>query len=133
VSRHRAWLKTVVLAGILLVGLVSAAAAGSIEGRWVLVEQYYGDGGSNLVSATDEPLHLSFVRDVAGLHGLLWRGADRAGALRWPALLGDDEAGPVSIERLALPADESGIDATYTVAPSATDDLASICLEREAA
>jgi len=130
VIRYRAALKIVVLASVLLAGLVSAAIAGSIEGRWVLAEQYYCDGGSNLVSETDEPLHLSFVRDVEGLHGLLWRGADRAAALRWPALLGDDEAGPVSVERLALPADESGIDVTYTVAPSATDDLVLRVVER---
>jgi hypothetical protein len=111
-------------------GLAPVVLAGSIEGRWLLTEQYYGDGGSNLVSDAELPLHLAFVRDAEGLHGFIWRGTDRLGAQAWPSLTSAAGAGPASVERLDLAADESGISASYTAAPSATDDLLLRVVER---
>ena len=67
----------------LTAGFLPALGAGSLEGRWVLVEQHYGEGRSNL--APDErPVRLEFVHEGGRLTGKVWAGATEAEARPWP-------------------------------------------------
>lgn len=117
-------LKLAVLVGVLLaVGAPAVGDGSSIEGRWVLAEQTYGDGGANMVAPTDPSLYLEFIRNADGFRGVLWRGTDRVGARPWPALVVGRQGRTVTVDRWEVSPDEHGIRATYTVTPSATDDL----------
>jgi hypothetical protein len=62
-----------------------AASAGTIEGRWRLVEQTYGTDGSDLMrSAT--PVRLEFTRGASGTRGRVWTKDDEADGKPWPVL-----------------------------------------------
>jgi hypothetical protein len=70
------------LAAVVVVSLaVLPAAAATLEGRWKLVEETYGAGGSNLMRHKP-PETMEFVREAGGLAGTIRIGA--AGAQRWP-------------------------------------------------
>jgi len=73
------------LALLLAAGLAPAARAGNgtAEGRWVLVEQHYGKGSSNL-APDEQPVKIEFVHEGGRLTGRVWAGAAEAEALPWP-------------------------------------------------
>jgi hypothetical protein len=109
--------------GVALVFLLIAATtpgqgAGTIEGCWVLVEQHYADGQSNLVAET--PLHLEFGRETVGR---IWAGEDRGAALGWPAFMTDAGPVPVDVAERVIDLGAGEVRARYTVRPSKEDDL----------
>lgn len=81
---------------IVAAALGTPAGSGTVEGRWVLVEQTYGSGANNLADA-ERPLHVEFRRGPAGLGGRLWAGDDPADAVTWPAFRAERELAPPRI------------------------------------
>jgi len=65
-----------------------AAPTSELSGTWVLVEQTYGNGSSNLADA-HEPIRLRIERAPEGPLVRIWQGAAEAGAIAWPALIAE--------------------------------------------
>jgi len=95
----------VVLPLLILTTLVAApSGTGTLEGRWVLVEQTYEQGSNNLADG-ERPLHLELRPGPQGWGGRIWAGDDEAGALPWPAFrAGRAPAPPRIVERNEDPA-----------------------------
>jgi hypothetical protein len=95
-------------------------AAGSIEGRWRLVEQHAGSGRADL-ARDQRPIRIEFVASATGsLSGRLWIGDPPAGPYAWPSFASSGSLRPVSLEETRLDRDEAV--AQYRVAPGAAGD-----------
>jgi len=110
---------------VVLVALLSVsepiAAAGTIEGRWVLTEQTYERGGRNL-APLDQPVLFEFFAGPTGTGGRLWTGTDERRAVSWPAIVVDGRSLSVTVRSMSrTPA--GGISVTYTVIPADADDM----------
>ena len=114
----------VVLGVICALALGSAAvrAAGSIEGRWLLVEQHYGKGQSEL-APVENPVHLEFVQEGGRITGRIWAGFSRAQAVAWPAFAVDDKHVRTQIDEYETSPGRNRVRAAYTVDPSADSKL----------
>jgi hypothetical protein len=95
---------------------VSAAAAGPLEGRWTLVEQFVGEGHGGTPDLR-RPTGLAFVREGSALVGHTWFGDSGADALRWPALPTDE--GRVRVGAIDVSPGEDRVRATYEVTTDA--------------
>ncbi len=93
-----------------------------LEGRWVLVEQGYGKGHTDLTDA-DRPLWLEVLRADGELAARIQHGDDAAGKRDWPAWVAGDEPLPATVRRRSLDADRGVLEARYEVRPSAGDDV----------
>jgi hypothetical protein len=100
----------------------SSLAGGSVEGRWVLVEQHYGKGKSNL-APQDQPLHMEFVAEGGRISGKVWAGQKAADAVRWPAMAVEGQALQGRVRELYTAPNSKSVRASYTVDPSPKDDL----------
>ena len=116
--------RSIPTAALLLVGALAtglpAAQSGTIDGRWLLVEQRYERGGHNFAEGQGEaPLVLTFDRRQGTLVGQLHWNGHLAG---WPAYPGPDGAAPIDeVERWISP-DGQRASASYRVLPAAGDD-----------
>jgi hypothetical protein len=99
---------------ILLLG-IGMAGAGPLEGRWLLVEQTYGSGGSNLIK-DEEPLRLEFSREGDHLAARAWFGDGSGGLLQWPSLLTGDGA-EVHVEEFVIAPREDRVRVRYRTEP----------------
>lgn len=97
-------------------------AAGTVEGRWVLVEQHYGKGRSDL-APHEQPVNLEFVLRAGSLDGRIWAGDSDAKAVRWPALAVEGEPLPARVKTYRSSPHLDSVTVEYTVSPSADDDL----------
>ena len=89
----------------------SVAHAASVEGRWLLVEETYGNGGLNL--RRDKPaLTLSFVREGGRLTAKT-RLAPGAPERPWPALIVKDAPAHMTVEEVVIPLIENTVRARY--------------------
>ena len=124
--RYRKLLRS--LAPILvLLGTLPALAQATIEGRWQLIEQSYGEGRANLVAAEEQPLWLEFVRRGVALEGRVQ--TDPTGKrFLWPRL--STSSSQVGIDERTVSADEREIRVKYRVMPSADDDVVLIVTEQ---
>lgn len=109
------------VATILLVG-IGVTSAGTLEGRWLLVEQTYGSGRSNLVK-DEEPLRLEFFREGDRLAARAWFGDGSAGLLQWPSLLTGDSA-DVRVEEIVIAPRENHVRARYRTEPAPGEETA---------
>lgn len=90
-----------------------AASAGTIEGRWRLVEQNYGADGSDLMrSAT--PVRLEFTRGASGIRGTVWIKDDDTGR-PWPALPVAVTTARMRSSKLEVTPAADRVQASYTV------------------
>lgn len=96
--------------------------AGTLEGRWLLVEQTYGSGRSNLVK-DEEPLRLEFFREGGGLVARAWFGDGSDGVMPWPSLLTGDGA-DVRVEAIVIASRENHVRARYRTAPAPGEETA---------
>jgi hypothetical protein len=103
------------VAAILLLG-IGVAGAGPLEGRWLLVEQTYGSGSSNLVE-DEKPLRLEFFREGNHLAARAWFGDGSGGLLQWPSLLTGDGA-EVRLEEIVIAPSEDRVRARYRTEPA---------------
>ena len=94
----------------------------SLEGRWILVEQNYGKGKSNLVDA-DQPLCLEFSRKDNQLSARAWREKNPARIWDWPAWIADDRALPLEVTERVEDRSKGTILLRYRVQPSEAGDL----------
>jgi hypothetical protein len=101
---------------------VAAPAPGSLEGRWLLVEQRYGKGEADHAS-TDQPVRLEFVRDGGTVAGTIRAGSGESVAARWPAMVVDGEPQEIRVEEYRTGRDSEWVRASYTVPPRPGDDL----------
>src|SRR5262245_51120509 len=74
---------------------LAGAPAGTLEGRWKLVEQRRGAETLN-TAPKEGPVRLEFAVAEGRLHGRIWSGDDRNGSHSWPAAMADH--GPVRVE-----------------------------------
>lgn len=110
-------------------GAVAAPLPAEIEGRWVLVEQRYQDGGVNL-AVSDPALHLEIAAEGGEIVGRLQAGSDPESSFPWPAALaGGSPLDLEVVERRGDP-DGRGILARYRIRPNAADDLVLDVVER---
>jgi len=109
------------VAAVLLLG-VGVASAGPLEGRWLLVEQTYGSGSSNLVK-DQEPLRLEFFREGERLAARAWFGDGSGGLLPWPSLLTGDGA-EVRVEEVVIAPREDSVLARYRTEPAPGEETA---------
>jgi hypothetical protein len=118
--------KRVIALPLLCLGLgvwpAPSLADGSVEGRWVLVEQHYGKGKSNL-APQDQLLHMEFVVEGGRINGKVWAGHEAASAVRWPAMAVEGQAVQGRVKELYTAPDSKSVRASYTVDPSPSDDL----------
>jgi len=113
----------IAILGIALVGLCGSAqvlAAGTLEGRWELVEQHYGEGKANQ-APREEPVWLEFSHDGEKLNASIWAGTSRSQAVPWPALAIGDDRRPVRVEETSTGPLLDRIRAVYTVEPAPGD------------
>ncbi len=108
--------------GVSLIASSPVGAAGrGIEGRWLLVEQTYGEGKANLVSA-DEPIILELHPGAGDLAGR-WLAPSKGpseGRI-WPAWIAEGRPLPVQVLEKAIDAGSGRLHASYLVAPSEGD------------
>jgi hypothetical protein len=109
------------VAAMLLLG-VGMTSAGSLEGRWLLVEQTYGSGGSNLIK-DEAPLRLEFFREGKRLAARAWFGDGSSGLLPWPSLLTGDGA-EVRVEEIVIAPREDSVRARYRTEPAPGEETA---------
>jgi hypothetical protein len=109
------------IASVLVAALAAGAAlAGSLEGRWRLVEETYGEGKGNL-AGDHRPVELEFVRNGPELVATI-RLAREGPALAWPAAPAADRTLRV-LDREVAPV-EGRARIRYVVEPAPGDDLA---------
>lgn len=99
-----------------------ALSAGSLEGRWVLVEQHYGEGRSNL-APDEEPVKLEFLHEGGRLAGRIWTGAAEAEAVPWPAAPGKEGPVPPRVRSFSSSPRLDSVRAEYSVEPAPGNDL----------
>ena len=98
---------------LLVVSALSVVHAGTIEGRWRLVEQTYGSDGADLAAS----LRLEFSRAASGLVGTVWPEDDRSAGAPWPAIFSEGKARVVvDVREIAVTATGDGVRATYAAA-----------------
>jgi hypothetical protein len=91
-----------VIAAAILAFLPTAVfQAGTLEGRWKLVEQRYGSGRAN-PGSVEPPLKLEFYLVDSRLAGRIWVEGDRSKALPWPSFLSEHGPLPVEIRQLVI-------------------------------
>jgi len=114
------------LASLLVLLAVGAHAEappeGALLGRWVLAEQTYQKGGSNLARRSPD-LHLDVSVDLNLTEVKIWSGRDARSARPWPAVVAggtaaqievlektvDDKTGKLRTHYLIHPPDEDGL------------------------
>ena len=94
----------------------------SLEGRWILVEQNYGKGKSNLVDA-DQPLCLEFSRKDNRMSGKAWRENNPDRKWDWPAWIADERALPLEVFERVEDRSRGTILLRYRVQPSEAGDM----------
>lgn len=112
--------RPIAILGIVLAGLCGSApvlAAGTLEGRWELVEQQYGEGRANQ-APQEEPVWLEFSRDGEKLNGSIWAGASRSQAVAWPAHGAGEDRAPVRVRQITTGPLLDQVRAAYTVEPA---------------
>ena len=112
---------TIAFAALVATPLLGAGPA-SLEGRWTLVAQSYGDGDSELANL-ERPLRLELVRQTDGWAGRVWAGDDRGAALPWPAFASDEGPRPLSAVEIRHEPSTGRLTASYEVRPSVDDPL----------
>jgi hypothetical protein len=105
---------------LLLAG--AAAQAGSLEGHWVLVEQNYGKGGSNL-APLERPVHIEFLTEGSGLTATIWAGEGREAAVSWPAVISPDGLLPIDLKQRRIDRGSGTVRAEYEVRPESSEGL----------
>lgn len=115
------------LAAFMMLGPALAAAppaapGASLEGRWLLVEQSYGRGGSNLVSAEDR-IVLELSRQGSGHSGRILDPVDPARGWSWPAWEAGGRLLPARNLQKASSEEEGFVRARYQVKPSEGDEM----------
>jgi hypothetical protein len=103
-------------AAVLLVA--TTALAGSLEGRWRLVEQTHGEGRFDTVDL-GPPLRLEFVRQGSELVGRTRDGTSGEQVRRWPALRADE--GTLRVDSVEFSRGEDSVRARYSVTTGADD------------
>jgi len=99
-----------------------ALFAGSVEGRWVLVEQHYGEGRSNL-APDEQPVKLEFVREGGRLAGRIWAGDTEAEAVPWPTAPAKGDSLPLRVRDYSTGPQFDRVRVEYEVEPNPDDDL----------
>lgn len=99
-----------------------AAGPGSIEGRWVLVQQHYGKGQSELAPA-ERQLRLEIAVEGGQLSGRVWAGDEESDAVAWPGIAMAGVAPPVRVRDLQASPSLDTVRAVYTVEPMPGDGL----------
>lgn len=94
----------------------------SLEGRWVLVEQSYGKGKSDL-AGVDKPIHLEFSRQGVGMTARALSEEDPGRSWDWPVVVADGEPLPIQLIHRAIHAESGIAEARYRLRPSRGDDL----------
>jgi hypothetical protein len=96
--------------------LATPVAAEGLEGRWLMVEQYYGDGQANIADK-DLPLYLEFTPEGEGWSVLVWPGDDRDKAVQWPAHVTRHGIRPVELLEREILRGGGGIRVKYELPP----------------
>ena len=120
--RFRPRFRLFVIAALATFLATPALARTSLEGRWRLVEQRYGAGGSNLANL-DAPVRLEFRRQGAGLTCRIWAGHAVQQARAWPAFVSATPPAAVMTDELAVDPARASARARYRVDTSDDDDL----------
>jgi hypothetical protein len=93
-----------------------AAGAGGLEGRWVLAEQTYEKGGTDL-AARNKPVHLEVIAGADRVDVRTWQGEIRD-ARAWPAVPETGVAGAtVEVLEKAVDAAAGRLDARFRILP----------------
>lgn len=101
-----------VIAVLATLALPSWTETPSIEGRWVLVEQTYGQGATNLAPRAPA-LHLDVATGLDAPRVLVWTGEQEARP--WPAVPADGT--PAVLEVLAKDVHADGLHSEYRLSP----------------
>ncbi len=112
--------KSPAIAFVVALAALASAQAG-VEGRWVLAEQTYQDGGRNL-APDEEPLRLELGTGARGPSGRIWVGEAEAESFPWPSIVVERRALPVIVRSLGRTA-RGGVEVAYSVVPNEGDDL----------
>ena len=116
------------IAAVSVLALLAAAwpapalCAGSLEGRWVLVEQHYGEGRSNL-APDDRPVKLEFSLEGNRLTGRVWAGDAEANAVPWPAAPVKGEPVPAQVRDYSSSPRLDRVRVEYSAEPAPGDGL----------
>jgi hypothetical protein len=111
-----------VLALLAAASSAPALCADSVEGRWLLVEQHYGEGRSNL-APDEEPVKLEFLQQGGQLAGRVWTGAAEEKAVPWPAAPGKQGPVPPRVRSFSSSPRLDSVRVEYSVEPSPGDGL----------
>ena len=98
------------------------AQAGSLEGRWRLVEETYGAGQRNLVRE-EASQTIEFVREGTQLEGRTRIGPGMPELRDWPSFVIGETAAPLTVHEKLIRPGEDGIRVRYEVAAFRDDDM----------
>lgn len=112
--------KSLTIAFVAAMAALAPVQAG-VEGRWVLTEQTYQDGGRNL-APDEEPLRLELASGPAGPSGRLWVGGAEAESLPWPSIAVEGRPLLLTVRSLGRTAG-GGVTVAYSAVPAEGDDL----------
>ena len=101
---------------VLACASATAASAGPLEGRWLLVEQTIGSGRANHVDPA-APVRVEFVHQDGRLVGRTWVGDAREGVSDWPSPPAGEGAA-VRVEEVVIAPAEDRVLARYRTEPS---------------
>ena len=104
-----------VFAGLTAAGGPAAAArAASLEGEWVLVHQYRGQGQADQVDPANS-IHLRISAAPGGLSARIWTSGARESVEDWPAFYAGDHPMPIEIEWRSIDPKAGSLKARYQV------------------
>lgn len=112
--------KSLTCAFLAAVAALAPVYAG-VEGRWVLIEQTYQEGGRNL-APDEEPVRLELASGPSGPSGRIWVGSSEAASLPWPSIVVEGKPLPVTVRSLVR-TPLGGISVSYAVTPAEGGDL----------
>jgi hypothetical protein len=107
------------LAALVALASLAGMPAGTLEGRWKLVEQRRGAETLN-TAPVDNPVRLEFTIAAGRLQARIWAGGDRDASQSWPAAMADHGPVRVEVKELLIDPRTQRARAAYVVKPSGT-------------
>jgi hypothetical protein len=121
---HRSMSRRLLAASLLALLAVASRAAppDGLAGRWVLAEQTYGKGGSNLAARAPD-LRLDVAVDLERTEVKIWSGGDAALALPWPAVVAEGASAELQVLEKTVDAGAGSLRTRYRIRPPTDDGL----------
>jgi hypothetical protein len=114
---------------VVVVAHAEPRAIDGLDGRWVLAEQTYGRGASNLAERAPD-LHLDVAVDLDRADVKVWSGGEVRRALPWPAVVAGGTPARLDVLEKSVDAGQGKLRTSYRIRPPTEDGLTLDILEQ---